>query len=137
MSSTQVARTTAQTAGTSEALGSGFQLNRFHQAARNLSEVGQDNIRVLRGWVKSKGWSRHPNFYGGPEKWGTFQNGTFQWNLKIKPEPTFRPNLEASSALPRFDARIKTGNQNNINPFTGKIGGEEIGTHLPLDIFHY
>jgi hypothetical protein len=33
-----------------------FKLNRFHQAAKNLSETGQHNIRILRGWARSKGW---------------------------------------------------------------------------------
>jgi hypothetical protein len=39
----------------------GFQLNRFHQAARNLSETGQNNIRILRGWAKSKGTYTDPS----------------------------------------------------------------------------
>ena len=117
----------------SSATNTGKQLNRFHGAASELSEVGQNNIRILRGWAKSKGWIKQPNFQGGPEKWGTYQNSGFQWNLKIKPESSFRSRLEPGSNVPRFDSRIKTGNKNYINPFTGEMGGEEIGTHLPLN----
>ena len=51
-------------------------LNRFHAAARNLSEVGQTNIRILRGWAKSKGWEKFPNPQGGPEKWGAYQGSS-------------------------------------------------------------
>src|SRR5262249_5842998 len=50
-----------------------FQLNRFHSSAQQLSEVGQHNIRTLRGWARSKGWERYQN-NGGPEKWGVFNN---------------------------------------------------------------
>lgn len=35
------------------------------------------------------------------------------------------------SNIPRFDARIAKGRY--INPFTGEIGGANIGTHLPLE----
>ena len=79
-----------------ELQGTKFELNRFHQAARNLSEIGQNNIRILRGWAKSKGWTKAPNF-GEPEKWGTLQNGKFRWNLSIKSEASFRPNLHVDS----------------------------------------
>ena len=92
----------------SEALSSGAKLNRFHQAARNLSETGQNNIRVLRGWAKSKGWIKQPNFQGAPEKWGTYQNNKFEWRLVIKPEPSTRPGLQTGSNFPRFDARVLT-----------------------------
>lgn len=54
-----------------------FELNRFHQAARNLSEEGQNNIRILRGWAKSKGWVKVPNS-GGPEKVGNFT----EWGIQ-------------------------------------------------------
>lgn len=104
-----------------------IELNRFHQAANNLSKVGQNNIRTLRGWAKSKGWERFPN-NGGPEKWGNKHND--QWNLIIKPEASCRSGLQSSSNMPRFDARLEQGQY--INPFTGQIGGKEIGTHIPL-----
>ncbi len=111
-----------------------IQLNRFHQAARNLSETGQNNIRILRGWAKSKGWEKFPSTNGAPEKWGTWKNGIPEWNLRIKPEPGFRPELELGSMRPRFDARL--GNQppyEYINPFTGTLGSKNIGTHIPLE----
>ncbi|CDR35009.1 hypothetical protein [Criblamydia sequanensis] len=104
-------------------------LNRFHQAAENLTEIGQTNIRSLRGWAKSKGWRRFPND-GGPEKWGNLETRT--WHVIIKPEASFRPGLQSGSNIPRFDARINHGQY--INPFTGKVGGKEVGTHLPLEI---
>ena len=119
-------------------LGSGIKLNRFHQATRNLSETGQNNIRILRGWAKSKGWKKQPNFLGAPEKWGIYQNNTFQWRLVIKPEGSTRPGLGSGSSVPRFDARFLTdkAGQSYINPFTGETGNWQIGTHLPLD-FNY
>jgi len=110
--------------GASTAFSGGIKLNRFDQAARNLSEVGQNNIRTLRGWAKSKDWVRAPNFHGGPEKWGTFQNGKFEWRLVIKPEASTRPGLHQGSNIPRFDARLLTDTtgQSYINPFTGEVG---------------
>ncbi len=109
----------------------GIQLNRFHQAARNLSLEGKNNIRILRGWAKSKGWEKFPNSNGGPEKWGVFKNGEFQWNLKIKPISSYRGGLHRGSGMPRFDARLDEGIY--INPFTSEIGSSNIGTHLLLE----
>ncbi len=106
-------------------------LNRFHFNASQLSPTAQNNIRILRGWAKSKGWEKLPNPQGVPEKWGVYANEKFQWNLIIKPEASFRPNLEAGSQLPRFDARLSKGNY--VNPFTGERGGVQLGTHLPLN----
>jgi hypothetical protein len=61
--------------------------NRFHQAASNLSETGQNNIRILRNWAKSKGWTKFSK-NGDPEKWGTWKSieSKYEWNLIIKPE---------------------------------------------------
>ncbi|NNM43552.1 MAG: hypothetical protein HKM07_04350 [Chlamydiae bacterium] len=110
------------------------QLNRFHQAASNLSEAGKNNIRILRSWAESRGWEKLPNPNGGPEKWGTYKNGKFEWNLRIKPEASFRPGLEAGSNIPRFDARLDANGNSYINPFTPQnIGSSEIGTHIPLE----
>lgn len=122
----------------SETASSSLKLNRFHQAAYNLSETGQNNIRILRGWARSKGWERLPNFQGGPEKWGTYQNGNFEWRLVIKPEPSSRSGLHPGSNIPRFDARFLPDpeGQSYINPFVGKPGNWQIGTHLPLE-FNY
>ncbi len=107
-------------------------LNRFHQAASRLSEQGQNNIRILRNWAKSKGWVRMPS-NGGPEKWGKFQKGKFEWNLIIKPEASVRPGLKTGSNIPRFDARLGPIDQ-YINPFTGQIGRSNVGTHIPLEV---
>ena len=101
-----------------------------HQAASALTETGQRNIRTLRGWAESKGWSRVPG--NGPETWGiSGKDGSFSWRLKIKPEAGTRPGLGGGSRQPRFDARTESGVY--VNPFTGKTGGREIGTHLPLE----
>ncbi|WP_195155566.1 RHS repeat-associated core domain-containing protein, partial [Candidatus Protochlamydia phocaeensis] len=108
------------------------QLNHFHQAARNLTAEGKNNIRILRNWAKSKGWKRFPND-GRPEKWGIYIDDKFEWRLLIKPEASSRAGLELGSQIPRFDARLEKGGNYYINPFTGQIGGEEIGTHIPLD----
>ena len=95
-----------------------------------LSAIGQQNVRVLRNWAKSKGWVRQPGT--GPEVWGVREaDGSFSWRLKIKPQPSMRPGLEAGSQQPRFDARLGPGQY--INPFTGEIGGRSVGTHLPLE----
>ncbi|MCH9611268.1 MAG: hypothetical protein S4CHLAM81_12060 [Chlamydiales bacterium] len=111
-------------------------LNRFNQAAFNLSEIGRNNIRVLRGWAKSKGWTQfsHPNA-GGPERWGVFNitRQEYEWNLMIKPESSIRTNLHMDSAIPRFDARLERGGAGYINPFTNKIGSKDIGRHIPLN----
>ncbi len=115
---------------------SNFQFNRFHQAAYNLSEVGQNNIRILRGWAKSKGWEKLPNSYGGPEKWGVYHDGLPEWRLIIKPEPSLRPGLQAGSNQPRFDARLNVGGSYYVNPFTNEVGAEGIGRHLPLDLYY-
>jgi len=114
-----------------------FKLNRFHAAARNLSEVGQNNIRILRGWAKSKGWERAPNLNGGPESWGKFNSssGGFNWNLKIKPEISLRPGLQPGSAIPRASVRI--GESAFINPFTGERVSKAVGGHIPLEELYY
>lgn len=67
------------------------------------------------------------------EKWGTFQSGEFEWNLVIKPEPSMRLNLKPGRNVPRFDARIRLGGGSYVNPFTGKIGNEDVGKHVLLD----
>jgi hypothetical protein len=114
-------------------------LDRFNQAASELSEVGQNNIRVLRNWAKSKGWEKFPNPGGQPEKWGQYIEGEFEWRLRIKPEGSFRSGLDSGSNIPRFDARLSTGKPKEylyINPFSGETGTREIGSHLPLDYFY-
>jgi hypothetical protein len=35
--------------------------------------------------------------------------------------------------VPRFDARLIEGGNQYINPFTGRVGSREIGTHVPLE----
>ena len=114
----------------------GIELNRFHQSALNLTETGQNNIRVLRGWAKSKGWTKKPNS-GGPEVWGVTKDNEFEWRLKIKPEGSLRPNLEAESNVPRFSARLDLTGTRYINAFTGEIGNKSIGGHIPLDKSYY
>lgn len=59
----------------------------------------------------------------------------FRWHLIIKPEASLRPGLEKGSNIPRFAARLNTDGDKYINSFTGEIGGEEIGAHIPLGIF--
>jgi RHS repeat-associated protein len=108
-------------------------LNRFDRAAYSLSPAGQANIRALRGWAKSNGWVQLPNQRGAPETWGIYRNGSFEWRVKIKPEPTLRPGIQEGSHLPRFDARVELGGEGYINPFTGEIGSRGVGTHIPLD----
>jgi len=136
MSFSKIARMPFQASRVPQILSENFSLNRFHQASRNLSETSQNNIRILREWAKSKGWEKLPNPHGKPEKWGTYQNGKFEWNLKIKPEPGFGPDLDVGSHIPRFDAKLKNGANHYINPFTGQVGSSEIGTHVPLE-YHY
>jgi hypothetical protein len=111
-----------------------FELNRFDQAAQNLSETGQNNIRILRAWAKSKGWEKMPNSQGGPETWGNINSlkNKFEWRLKIKPEASFREGLQTDSKVPRASARMEEGLY--INPFTGETGGVKIGGHLPLEV---
>ncbi len=113
------------------------QLNRFHQAASGLSETGQNNIRILRGWAKSKGWEKLPNSSGAPETWGNFNQAKnkFDWHLKIKPEASFREGLQADSNIPRASARLEEGIY--TNPFTGEVGGIKIGGHIPLETLYY
>jgi RHS repeat-associated protein len=102
----------------------------FHQAASTLTETGQRNIRTLRGWAESKGWSRRPG--DGPEIWGVSgKDGSFSWRLKIKPEAAMRPGLGTGSQQARFDARLDNGAY--VNPFTGETGVRDVGTHLPLE----
>ncbi len=111
-------------------------LNRFHFNASLLSPTAQNNIRILRGWAKSKGWEKLPNPTGKPEQWGIYQNEKFDWRIKIKSEPSVNSNLQSDSYRPRFDARLKgDGSSGNdyINPFTSEIGNKSIGRHLPLD----
>ncbi len=113
-----------------------LQLNRFHQAARNLSETGQNNIRILRGWAKSKGWEKFPNSPGAPETWGNFNSfNKFDWRLKIKPEASFREGLHVNSNVPRASARFEK--ELYINPFTGETGGVNVGGHIPLENLYY
>ncbi|MDR3490888.1 MAG: hypothetical protein P4M12_02450, partial [Gammaproteobacteria bacterium] len=107
-------------------------LNRFHEAAKNLSEEAQKNIRILRGWAKSKGWVKEPNPLGKPERWGMFENGNFTWRLRIKPESSMREGLDVGSNMPRFDARLGSGGSKYINPFVGRVGDEDVGTHVNL-----
>jgi RHS repeat-associated protein len=111
-----------------------YTLNRFERAAYNLSETGQNNIRILRNWAKSKGWEKFPGS-GKPEKWGIKENGKQKWYLKIKPIESFTEGLESGSHIPRFDARTNQGTY--INPFTGEVGKKEVGTHLLLEFPHY
>lgn len=74
------------------------------------------------------------NPHGGPETWGINYNNTFEWNLRIKPEASFRPGLESGSRRARFDARVKSKlDYKYINPFTGEVGDKSIGTHLFLE----
>ncbi len=129
--SNQIAKTVATEVSTNAIVKEPFKLNRFHEAARNLSEAGQQNIRTLRGWAKSKGYERLPNPTGAPEKWGTYTNGEFKWNLILKPERSMREGLASGSNIPRFDAKIADGKY--TNPFNGQIGGKDVGTHLPFE----
>jgi hypothetical protein len=46
-------------------------LSDFNQHALKLSDMGKNNIRILRRWAKSKGWEKLPNPDGRPEMWGT------------------------------------------------------------------
>jgi hypothetical protein len=112
-----------------------FQLNRFHQAAQSLSETGKNNIRILRGWAKNKGWNKLPNPQGRPEIWGVNTAERFEFRLKIKAESSLRSGLDPGSGIPRFDARLSEGAY--INPFTGEIGNSKIGTHIPLEYQFY
>ena len=108
-------------------------LNRFHQAASQLSEEAQNNIRILRGWAKSKGWVKFSED-GKPEAWGVFNpiRNTYDWRLKIKAEGSFREGLTRGSNVPRFDAKLDKGKY--INPLTNERGNSKIGTHVSLDI---
>lgn len=100
------------------------------RAATGLSRVGNQNVRVLRNWANSKGWVQRAG--DGPEIWGVRNaDGSFSWRLKIKPEASMRPGLEADSKVPRFDARLGPGEY--VNPFTGELGGRSVGTHIPLE----
>ncbi len=105
--------------------------NRFHKAASELSEVAQTNIRILRGWAKSKGWKRMPNPEGKPETWGEFIGNEYTWRVRIKPIPSTRHDIHPGSKIPRFDARLN--DQKFIQPFSSKIVGRKEGTHLPLE----
>lgn len=118
-----------------------IELNAFHTGALNLSEEGQQNIRILRNWAKSRGWVKFPEYKGYTEEWGIYnKKNQFEWRLAIKTQPGISPGLEMGSKLPRFDARIQKisiGNQDRslyINPFTNEIGiGRNIGTHINLE----
>ncbi|MBF8262370.1 MAG: hypothetical protein HW387_35 [Parachlamydiales bacterium] len=109
--------------------------NRFHQAAKGLSETGQNNIRILRGWAKSKGWEKLPNPQGAPERWGVYQDGKFEWRLRMKPEGSFRDGLDSRSNISRFDARLwnNPSGKSYINPFTNEVGDANVGKHMPLE----
>jgi len=92
------------------------------------------NTANLRTWAQEKGWVRQDTA-GGVEQWGVKDaNGKFSWRLKLKPETSTRPGLEAGSNQPRFDARLDAEGTptSYINPFTGQIGGSSVGTHIPL-----
>lgn len=117
-----------------EAMKAPVELNRFHKAAQGLSEVGQNNIRILRGWAKSKGWIKAPNS-GGPEIWGHFREMKFKWNLRLKPERSMRDGLDFGSNIPRYDARLGENlPYSYINPFNGNASiHKSTGTHLPLE----
>jgi hypothetical protein len=68
---------------------------------------------------------------------GRYIDQRFEWNLHIKPESSVRTGLESGSHIPRFDARIKNGDDFiYINPFTGATGNKSL-THLPLEHFYY
>ncbi len=108
-------------------------LNHFHLNASQLSPTAQNNIRILRGWAKSKGWEKLPNPQGAPEKWGVYQDGVFEWHLSIKSECSLRPGLKDGSHVPRFDARLDTTGEQYINPFSGNTGGRQIGRHISLE----
>ncbi len=112
---------------------SDFKLNSFDQNMLNSSEAMQNNARILRGWAKSKGFEKLPNPNGKPEVWGEYVNAKFEWRLKIKSEGSFRPNLQAGSNVPRFDARLLSEDGYYINPFTGQVGGKSTGKHIFLD----
>jgi hypothetical protein len=88
------------------------------------------NVAYLRDWASQHGWTqRHAP---GPEVWGVLDNeGTFSWRLKIKHEGSMREGLQASSRVPRVDARLDTAGT-YINPFTGQQGDKTVGTHIPL-----
>lgn len=96
-----------------------------------MPKEAQRNIRVLRGWAKSKGWIRTENSEGGPEVWGLMMDGKISWRLKIKPEVGARVGLASGSQMPRFTSRLD--NQGvYINPFNGKLGGKALGGHISL-----
>jgi len=136
-SSRQTLPSTASRVGNISSKASPSELNRFHSAARNLSEVGQNNIRILRGWAKSKGWKKLPNPNGGPESWGIYDRSdkSFQWLLKLKPEVSLRQGLDGGSMIPRASVRLN-GNE-YINPFTGERVGKIVGGHIPLETKYY
>ena len=108
-------------------------LDRFDQAASQLSEVGQNNIRILRNWAKSKGWEKETGRLGKPERWGLYNGKEFTWHLRIKPEKSLREGLQAGSQQARFDARLNKEMNGFLNPFTGKTGNKDLGTHLSLE----
>lgn len=48
----------------------------------NLPKAGQQNVRILRKWAKSKGFVKGPNT-GGPQVCGVYDDaGNFSWRLK-------------------------------------------------------
>jgi hypothetical protein len=100
-------------------------------ATGDLTNAGVANVRALRGWAVSKGWSQKPG--AGPETWGiTDSSGNFSWRLKLKKEGSSTPGLQADSQVPRFDARLDTSGT-YVNPFTGVRGNKLVGTHIPLN----
>lgn len=100
----------------------------FHKAAFFLSKQEQNNIRILRGWAKSKGWLRMQS-NSGPEIWKEGKD-IAEWRLKIKAMPSHRQGLDFGSHVPRFDARFEK--KVYVNPFSGQIGNGKIGRHVPL-----
>ncbi|MGW9384049.1 RHS repeat-associated core domain-containing protein [Streptomyces globisporus] len=102
-------------------------------AAPQLSHAERNTI-ALREWADQQGLHRKPG--GGPETYGvTKEDGSFEWRLKIKQEPSVSQGLQSGSYVPRFDARLRHDlkGQSYINPFTGQIGGKSVGTHVELD----
>ena len=56
----------------------------------------------------------------------------------MKPEQSLRSGLDVGSKIPRFDARLSVDKKGltYINPFTGEIGGGEVGRHIPLEFLY-
>jgi len=70
VSTSQAACSTQTAQVSSSAVSQGPQLNTFNLYASELSDVGKTNIRILRGWAKSKGWERYQILTRGSRKVG-------------------------------------------------------------------